>query len=170
MSVTTRRPLSFKGANVNSGFPNTGESAWTNGGMQTSCIFSGALAPAVTVAPGAATSGGSHVQLVVGPGRLHRIIPHSILTSGQAVTFYDASVQSASGVGGSGQKIIGLIPTRSRATLALASGQVDTVVAWQDQIEVQMPFLSGLCAACASGAPGFTVSWTPETNYPGTDA
>ena len=165
MSLTTTRPLRMAGANVNSGFPNTGEVAFTNGGMKTACIFSGALAPALTQCPtGAGHSGGSQVLLVSGAGRLNQIIPHGFLTSGQAVTFYDANVNVASGVGASGQLILGLIPTRSRGTLAVASGAVDTVVTWQDQITINMPYANGLCVAAASGAPGFTVAYTPETN------
>ncbi len=163
MSVTTRSPLRMVGGLINSGFADTGEVRTTDGGEQTACIWSGNLLTnaSLTGAPAGAVTSGGHTQLWSGPGRLHRIIPHDILTSGQPVTFYDAGAISVSGVSVSGQKFIGRIPARSRATLALASGALDTGVQWQDVIEVQMPFTSGLCVAAASGAPGFSVAFTP---------
>lgn len=166
MAVTSRNPIRMAGAILNSGFPNTGEVRMTNGGEQTACVWSGNLLTnaSLTGAPAGAVTSGGHIQLWSGAGRLHRIMPHAILTSGQPVTFYDAGTITVSGVSVSGQKFIGRIPARSRATLALASGEVDTTVAWNDVIEVQMPFTSGLCVAAASGAPGFTVSFTPEGN------
>ena len=168
MSLRTKSPLYFLGANPNSGFPQTGEVAMTDGGMRTATLWSGNLLTntSLTGMPAGAVTSGGHTQIWSGAGRLHRIMVHSLLTSGQQVTFYDAGGVSVSGVSVSGQRFIGRIPTRSRATLALASGEVDTSVAWNDVIEVQMPFTSGLCVAAASGAPGFTCSFTPETVPP----
>ncbi len=163
MSLTTRSPLRMLGGLNNSGFADTGEIRMTQGGEQTACIWSGNLLTnaSLTGAPAGAVTSGGHTQLWSGPGRLHKIIAHDILTSGQPVTFYDAGAITVSGISVSGQKFIGRIPARSRATLALASGALDTAVAWQDVITVDMPFTSGLCVAAASGAPGFSVSFTP---------
>lgn len=171
MSISTRKPLRMAGATINSGFPNTGEVPVTQGGMYTAQTFSGNLLAhnGSGFSPGYIGSSGGHIQLWSGAGRLHKIIPHSILTSGQPVTFYDAGTITVSGISVSGTRIIGRIPARSRATLALASGEVDTAVSWQDVISVDMPFTSGLCAAAASGAPGFSVSFTPETIRTGSD-
>ena len=165
MSNTTRRPMRMGGAILNSGAPNTGEVPIQNGGIQTACIWSGNILTnaSLTGAPAGAVTSGGHTQLWSGAGRLHRIIPHAMLTSGQPVTFYDAGTIAPSGVSVSGQKFIGRVPARSPATLALASGEVDRTVTWLDVIEVQMPFTSGLCVAASSGAPGFTVSFTPES-------
>lgn len=164
MAFTTKSPVRNMGACVNSGFPNTAEQRWTDGGEQTACIWSGALAPSLAGCPAGSVTSGGHTLLVTGPGRLHKIIPHGIITSGQPVTFYDAGQITVSGISVSGQRFIGIIPPRSRSTLALASGALDTVVSWQDVIKVDMPFTSGLCVAAASGAPGFSVSFTPETS------
>lgn len=164
MSVTTRNPLTMVGTVMNSGFPNTREIRYTDGGELTACVWSGGLAPSTAGCTSGAVSSGNNVLIYAGAGRLHKILPHSIMTSGLGATFYDAAAPSASGVSVSGQKFIAFIPPRSRGQLALGSGSVDTVVSWQDQIVVNMPFSSGLAVSCVSGAPGFTVSFTPETN------
>lgn len=166
MSNTTRSPLRMAGANLQSGFPGTGEVQMTDGGQRTATVWSGNILTnaALTGCPAGAVTSGGQIMIWSGGGRLHRILVHSLLTSGQPVTFYDSASITVSGVSVSGQRFIGRIPARSRATLALASGEVDIAVPWNDVIEVQMPFTSGLCAAAASGAPGFTVSFTPETN------
>ncbi len=164
MSVTTRSPLRFAGANLSSGFPNTGEVQMTNGGQGTACLWSGALAPSLAGCPTGAVTSGGHTLVVTGAGRLHRIMPHSMMVSGQPIFAYDAGAITVSGISVSGQRIIGFVPPRSRSLLSLASGQVDTTVEWKDVIEVHMPFTSGLCIAAASGAPGVTVSFTTETN------
>ncbi len=168
MSLTTRAPLRVTGANVNSGFPNTGEINVSDGGERTACVWSGSLLTnaSLTGCPTGAVTSGGHILLWTGAGRLNRVYAHDMLTSGLAVTFYDAAAISVSGVSVSGQRFLGKIPARSRGTLAVASGSVDTVVSWDDILNFQMPFSSGLCVAAASGAPGFTASFTPETNPP----
>lgn len=166
MSMTTRRPIRMAGAVLQSGAPDTGEVRMTNGGQQTACVWSGNLLTdaSLTGCPAGAVTSGGHIQLWSGAGRLHRIIPHAMLTSGQPVTFYDAGTITVSGVSVSGQRFIGRIPARAPATLALASGEADRVLSWNDVIDVQMPFTSGLCVSAASGAPGFTVSFTTESS------
>lgn len=162
MSVNTRNPLRTVGGNLYSGGPNTGELTYARAGAITACIWSGALAPSLTGCPAGAVTSGGHTQLWSGAGRLNTIIPHALLTSGQSVTFYDAGAITVSGVSVSGQRFIGLIPVTMRAPLVALSGNQTLSVAWQDQISVDMPFSSGLCVSAASGAPGFTVSFTPE--------
>ncbi len=131
-------------------------------GTKTACVWSGSILTnaALAGAPGAVQSGG-HILLFSGAGRLNTIIPHALLTSGQPVTFYDAGTISASGISVSGQIFLGIIPFAMRSPLVALSGNQGVTVPWQDQIQVDMPFFSGLCAAAASGAPGFTVSYTP---------
>lgn len=165
MANTTKRPMRMAGAVLTSGAPNTGEVRVTAGGQQTACVWSGNLLTnaSLTGCPAGAVTSGGHIQLWSGAGRLHYILPHDMLTSGQPVTFYDAGTIAPSGISVSGQKFIGRIPARAPATLTLASGQVDRVMSWTEVMEVQMPFTSGLCVAAASGAPGFTVSFTPES-------
>lgn len=164
MSVQTRNPLRVLGGVQVSGFADTGEVRINRGGTRNACVWSGNILTnaSLTGCPEGSVTSGGHIQLWSGQGRLNTIIAHAILTSGQPVTFYDAGTISVSGTSVSGQRFVGRIPPRSRATLALASGEVDTSVAWRDVIEVDMPFTSGLCVAAASGAPGFTCSFTPE--------
>ena len=164
MSLSTRSPLRMAGANLSSGTPDTGEVHMTRGGKQTAVIWSGALNPNLTGAPTGAVASGNNAQLWSGGGRLHTVMPHQFLNSGQPVFFYDAGAITVSGVSISGQKLIGIIPNSMRAPLAVISGQVQSTVAWQDQIVLDMPFTSGLCVSAASGAPGFTCSFTPELN------
>lgn len=164
MSVTTRSPLRMAGANLSSGHPATGEVPWTRGGQLTATLWSGGVSPNLTGAPTGAVTSGGHTLILTGAGRLNTILPHSFLTSGQPVFFYDAGAISVSGVSVSGQRIIGIVPNTMRAPLAALSGNIATVVNWEDKIDCDMPFTSGLCVAAASGAPGVTVSYTPEVN------
>lgn len=161
MSVTSRNPLRMAGASF-SGFPGTQEVAMTRGGQMTACVWSGALAPSLAGCPAGSVTSGGHTQLWSGAGRLNTIMPHAYLNSGQAVTFYDAGAISVSGISVSGQRFVGIVPQSMRAPLAVLSGNTQATVAWQDAIQIDMPFSSGLCVSAASGAPGFTVSFTPE--------
>ncbi len=163
MSQPLKSPCFVAGTPRASGDVNTGEVNITRGGGRTSCVWSGSLltTAALAGAPGAVQSGG-HILLYAGAGRLNTVIPHALLTSGQPVTFYDAGTITASGTSVSGQRFLGFIPSPMRSPLTALSGNISVAVNWQDQIYLDMPFSSGLCAAAASGAPGFTVSWTPE--------
>jgi len=163
MSVPIKEPTYLAGSPRASGDIQTGEIPFTRGGGRTSCVFSGSLLTntALTAAPGAVQSGGQ-ILLFSGAGRLNNVLVHQFLTSGQPVWFYDAGTITVSGISVSGQKIIHLIPNNFPAALAVASGNTQTVVNWNWTYQVDMPFQSGLCVAAASGAPGFTVSFTPE--------
>lgn len=157
MSVKSRSPLRMAGANTHSGNVNDGRLATTRGGGQRATIWSGGVAPNLSQAFGAVGSG-NQVLFWSGAGRLDTVIPHLQMTSGLEVFFYDAATLAGSGVGISGQGIIGLIPRTH--TAGHWSGHV--LDPWPARIEVGTPFYSGLCASCPSGAPGFTVTFTPE--------
>lgn len=164
MSVTSRSPLRMAGATVNSGFPATGEVAFTRGGMRNGTIWSGALAPNLTGCPTGAITSGGQTTVWSGAGRLHSIIPHVYVTSGQPVWAYDAATPTVSGVSVSGQRILGYVPLTTPAALAVLSGNTQLSLSWNQVIVLDMPFTSGLSFAAASGAPGFSFSFTPETN------
>ena len=165
MSLQTRKPLRMGGANFASGNPNTGELMFTRGGGQNACLWSGALAPSLAGCPAGAVTSGGNTMLFSGAGRLNSILPHALLTSGQPVFFYDSSIITVSGISVSGQKLIGFIPATYRAPLTPISGQYAVTIPWQDKIDCDMPFTSGLCVSAPSGAPGFTISFTPEVAY-----
>ncbi len=164
MSRPNHSPTFIAGTPRSSGDVQTGEIPITRGGGRTACLWSGALAPSLAGAPAGALTSGGHTLLYSGAGRLNTVIPHAYLNSGQPVFFYDAGTISVSGISVSGQRIIGIVPLSMRATLAVLSGNTQASISWQDKIEIDMPFSSGLCVAAASGAPGFTCSFTPESN------
>ena len=143
-------------ANLQSGFPNTGEFQWTQGGVQTASIPSGIIAGAgLTAAPGAVNNG-SDTMFFSGAGRLNKIIP-AVALSGTAVVFYDGTGPLSGGpIYASGHKYLGVLPANTFNGNVALQGPLP--------IEVGAPFFSGLCAGVRSGCAGFTVTWTPETN------
>lgn len=147
MSVTSRNPLRMAGAAVNSGNVNTGEVGFTTGGGQ---VYSAGLS-GITV----------DTLIFSGAGRLNNISVLTNLVSGRAVVFYDGAVATSGGPFAlSGHKVLATIPTGWRE-----SGYVNTLSQAGSVLPVQMPFQSGLIAANqASGAVGWSVSFTPETN------
>lgn len=161
MSITTRSPLRVAGANINSGFPNTGEQAQCRGGMTTATVYSGgALSPGSGFLPTGAAQTADHVLLCPGPGRLNNVLVHSaVLTlSGVKLDFYDAAAVSASGPATH-------VPARRViARFNEPGGQSGQLTSPNSIFAVDMPFTSGLCVAATSGTAGFTASWTPETN------
>ena len=164
MSLTNKRPLRVAGANLNSGWPATGEQAWTRGGMRNGFIGSGAIVMNLGGLPTGATGSGGHVMVWSGAGRLHTVIPHQFMTSGQPIWFYDSASHTVSGVSVSGQRLIGYVPLTMPAALAALSGNIALNLSWNQVITLDMPFTSGLCIGAASGAPGCSFSFTPETN------
>lgn len=151
MSVTSRSPMRMAGACVNSGNINTGELSMTTGGARTVSVsgaFSGNPDGSVGLASGQA-------------GRVNNIVLHqspgNIWTqSGIAVQLYDAALPvSGAPLVASGHKL-----------LAVLNGPVghSGQILQTGLFELGVPFTSGLFARAASGAPGFTVTWTPETN------
>jgi len=169
MSFLTRRPMIMTGAVSSSGFVGTNELSTTRGGQLTATIWSGGLAPGLLSCPAGAATSGNQVILVSGQGRLHTVIPHLQMQSGIQVWFYDAALPARSGAGPiaallaeSGARVLGIIPPTQRAgdVAGFQSGYGFTTP-WKDKIDFDTPFLSGLMVACASGAPGFSVSYTP---------
>lgn len=160
MSVPSKAPLRLLGAiPPNSGFPNTGESQWTQGGMVVATVFSGGLlSPGSGFLPSGAVKTADQLLLVAGAGRINLVQPLAAI-SGTQLTFYDSSVAARSGVAGaeSGYRVIGVVPGNTfNAPFGTLVGPYP--------LQMGMPFTSGLCVNCVSGTPGFSVSFTPETN------
>lgn len=157
MSLTSRNPLRMAGANVNSGNVNTGEVNMTRGGGQViskSGMYSGNPDGGIALLSGVA-------------GRLNSVTVHPTpgnpwAQSGIPIFFFDAGPVPTSG---------GPFPSSNHKAICILNGPTGhsgqpTVTAAQGAIAVDMPFQSGLWARAASGAPGFSVSITPETNPP----
>lgn len=142
MSVTSRKPLRMAGANVNSGSVNTGEQNMTDGGGQLVCL-SGMLS---------GNPDGGLVIISGTAGRLNSVSLHTYV-SGVAITFFDATATFTSGGPFllSGHKIIYSAPAN---TLGLQYAVIKPGV----------PFTSGLQVRAASGAPGFSIGWSPQTD------
>lgn len=176
MSVGTRNPLRMQGANV-SGQISTNELLFTRGGLQTACVYSGAIAMGVTACPTGALSSGGSVLITSGAGRLNTftaLYPAGValagnganaVISGQPIVLYDSAITARSGVltdqtiAESGRKILYAWAPPN----LVASGSV--VLTPRDVFGPQrldVPFFSGLCAMALSGAVGFVVSFTPE--------
>ena len=142
MSFGTRNPLRMGGALLSSGGVDTGEINWTRGGQAVACLWSGSLAPDLSACPTGAITSGGHTRIVTGAGRLNTVIPH--ISGAVSVFFYDAGTISLSGLGFSGQKMIGQIAASTQTPASL-----------------DVPFTSGLCVAAGSGTPGFSFTFTP---------
>jgi hypothetical protein len=167
MSLPTRNPLRLVGAVPNSGFPNTGEQATTRGGMQTCTVWSGGLlAPGSGFLPQGTVKTADQLLLVSGAGRLNTVFLHAtgaFTLSGVALAVYDGAAVEVSGatpalLAAGGKGLLAVMNAPGGASGTLITGQ--TPVSWD------MPFSSGLCVSCISGSPGFTLSYTRETNNP----
>jgi len=179
MSITTRNPTRVAGANVNSGFPNTNELLINRGGVRTASCYSGAIAAGVAAAGTGALSSGGSVLVFSGAGRLNTftaIWPAGVALagngeggciSGMPIVVYDSAITARSGVytdstiAESGRKIMFTwCPPKQ-----LASGVTnESFAARYLPIPLDIPFFSGLCVFALSGAPGFSLSYTPEHN------
>ena len=161
MSVRSKSPLRMAGAVVNSGGLDTGEVNWTNGGTQRFSAFSGGIRNLSSGGPPPATGApavtADHAVLFSGAGRLNKAQPH-VFVSGGAVVFYDSAVVARSGpfLAESGYGILGVIPANTIGMSPQLGGGIGP-------IDFGVPFNSGLCVAFASGAHGFTVTFTPES-------
>lgn len=164
MSVATRSPFRMVGGNVNSGNVNTGELLTVRGGVQRAVIWSGSIAAGTNgvIGQGIYQASGGHVIFQSGPGRLNTITPTVQVSGSASVFFYDAGAIAASGISVSGLPIIGVIPANPPPSFT--SGYQSVIPFGGQPLNVDMPFSSGLCAAINSGTPGFSITWTPETN------
>ena len=165
MSITSRDPLRVAGANVSSGNVNTGEQMTTQGGGQRFASFSGGIRNLSSGGPppvaGAPAVTADHAVIYSGAGRLNSIFSHqSVLAlSGVAITFYDSATVARSGPSTwqeSGYGIVGVLNSPQGA-----SGQFTGVA----PVNFGVPFNSGLSICYPSGTAGFTVTFTPESNY-----
>lgn len=161
MAVLTKNPLRMVGGCINSGNINTGEVQTVRGGGQKCGVWSGSLSVGTAVGFNVVNSSGGQVLLVSGQGRLNSILPHINMQSGQPVYFYDAVAIVQSGTTVSGQIILASIPATYQGSWN--SGYPQVLVNNGQPFNVDAPFFSGLCASILSGAPGFTVSYTPDT-------
>jgi hypothetical protein len=157
MSVTSRSPLRFAGAVLNSGNVNTGEQNLTLGGSVAASIYSGMVSGAASLlAAFGAVAAGADILFFSGAGRLKDVFTHQPNSGVAAPFFYDAASPTGSGPNAqSGSKVIGSFsaPTLSGSSPA---GQY---------YSFDFPFQSGLCCGpMKSGFPGFTVTYTPEAN------
>ena len=156
MSVTTRNPLRVAGAFTYSGGPNTNELAVTTGGAVCVSVYSGGLinfgSGSTNLRP--VVHSGGHAVYWSGPGRLNYVIPHQAI-SGVQGQVYDAATPAGSGVGTVISPILAIIPANSFGMI-IGGGPFP--------IESPLPFTSGLALNLASGAPGVTLSFTPEVN------
>lgn len=162
MSLNTRSPLRTVGGVNQSGQINDGFVGQNVGGQRAYSVYSGGLLTlgSGTVSgingPFSVTVGGNAV-IVSGPGRLNTAFLHQIANSGSSpIVFYDSNVAAVSGVASfaaSGFTVIGTIP----GWPVPASG---SVYQQMPLIERGGPFYNGLGVSAASGAPGFTATYT----------
>jgi len=145
----------------------------TWGGFMTATIYSGAVAPSLAGAYNA-VAGGADVLLFSGAGRLDSITLNPPTASGLllAVVLYDSAVPTSGGpFASSGHKTVGYLPPIVSLVSGYSPVSGNTGAAGLNDLlvgvprSVSLPFMSGLCVACKSGQPGFTVSWTPEANF-----
>ena len=156
MSVTTRNPLRVAGAFTYSGGPNTNELAVNDGGAVVVSVYSGGL---INFGSGSTNlrpviHSGGHAVYWSGPGRLNYVLAHQAI-SGVQGQVYDAATPAGSGLASVTSPILAIIPANSFAGL-VGAGPLP--------IKSPMPFSSGLALNLASGAPGVTLSFTPEVN------
>lgn len=164
MSLATRSPLRMIGGNVNSGNVNTGELMTVRGGVQRGCVWSGSIAAGTNgvIGQGIYQASGGHAIFQSGPGRLNTVTPTVQFSGSASVFFYDAGTITQSGISVSGFPIVGVIPANPPPSYT--SGYQSVIVFGGQPLNVDIPFSSGLCAAIPSGCPGFTVTWSVETN------
>lgn len=163
MSLSTRNPTRVLGGAPISGAVDDGFQGWRQGGVRCVTVFSGGLLTGGSGFPNMTAANG-HVLITQGAGRLNTVFPHQSI-SGVAVNFYDSATIARSGVGTipeSGYRLIGSIAPNSFYGPNTLGGPA--------LVLLDMPFTSGLCVSMPSGAPGFTVSYTPAIPTSGTTA
>ena len=176
MSKPVKNATFMAGSPRLSGDVGTGEVNLTRGGGRGATVNSGAIAMTAYHQAGTFSSGGS-ILLFSGAGRLNSFTalwPAGValagngelaVVSGQPIVAYDSAITARSGVytdatiTESGRAILYVWqPPRS-----MSSG----VYPWTNNNflpqQIDTPFHSGLCVMALSGAPGFRVTWTPET-------
>ncbi len=149
------------GSTRSSGDLKTGELAHIRGGGRIASLYSGAVAPTLTSAPGS-VAGGSDVLFFSGAGRLNAVIIQSSIApslSGVGLQFYDSAVPTSGGpFSSSGHKLL------FNALLAYGNSGQQGAFGPFGVINVDAPFQSGLCYNSKSGQPAFSVAYTPEVS------
>ena len=178
MSLRTRKPVRMAGGIVNSGNVDTGEVRWTRGGERVATALSGAIAG--MSGRGIPITSGGHGFIISGQGRVNTFTalrPINLLSgvtaaggstgvlSGQPIVIYDAVMTQRSGILADGTMVeSGARPIYHWHPPVLMSG--DTKFDLPNlfpPVSVDQPFYSGLAVMALSGAPGFTLSYTPES-------
>ena len=180
MSLRTRKPVRMAGGIVNSGNVDTGEVRWTRGGERVATALSGAIAG--MSGRGIPITSGGHGFIISGQGRVNTFAalrPYNLLSgvtaagaytsvlSGQPVVVYDAVMGQRSGIINDGtlvesgaRPIFAWFPPVSYSGLSVERGNVES---YFQPVNVDQPFFSGLAVVALSGAPGFTLTYTPES-------
>lgn len=158
MAQITVKPCSINYAPLSSGDVRTGEIQHVRGGGRGGFIGSGAIAMGLTFVQSGAVVSGNNMLVMAGAGRLNSV---SLITpvptlSGVGITFYDSSTCAVSGTAVTGVKIL--------AAFNAAGGQSGQFTTAGSVVNVDLPFQSGLGISAASGAPGFSFSYTPEVS------
>lgn len=159
MAIPTRNPMRLVGGNAVSGGVDDGSIMERIGGVRNVGVYSGGLTPVgfgLVSAPGT-----GHIQLFSGAGRLNTVLPHQSI-SGIQVTLYDAVTPALSGVAlyaASGYPVVGIVNANSFYAPNTLGGPL--------LLRFDTQFNNGLCASVASGAPGFTATFTPQITASG---
>lgn len=184
MGLRSRRPMRMAGAVLNSGYSDTGEVRMTRGGELVAAALSGGIANMSGM--GIPITSGGHAFIVSGQGRIHTFTAlratnllsgvtaanaGTSVLSGQPIVVYDAVMTQRSGViagvplGESGARpIYHWFPPTSQSGVNVERGNVE---AYFQPTMLDQPYYSGLCVMALSGAPGFTITYTPEANRSG---
>lgn len=154
MSVPRTKPTFIAGTPRSSGDVQTGEIPITRGGGRTASFPSGLVT--------------ADTMIYSGGGRLASVlITNQGATSGSQLIFYDAAVSTSGGpYTTSGHKVVGVTPNGFQG---LPASGFNPLVLAGSVLVFDMPFQSGLAVGglggvVRSGSPGFTVSYTPESN------
>ena len=182
MALTTRNPLRFAGAVVNSGHVDDGYVGFTKGGQRTACVYSGAIAMGTAASPTGALSSGGSILIASGQGRVNTFTAlwpaavalagngENAVISGQPIVLYDSAITARSGVftdatiSESGRKILySWYPPKLVASGALVLSPRGAF----DVNHLDIPYFSGLCVMALSGATGFNIGFTPDRTVSG---
>mgnify|MGYP001610396337 CR=1 FL=1 len=179
MSFATRSPVRMAGGVISSGHVDTGETRWTRGGERVATALSGSIA--LMSGRGIPITSGGHAFIVSGQGRVNTFLalrPINLLSgvtaagaglsvlSGQPIILYDAVMGQRSGiiadtvlVESGARPIYHWFPPLAASGIGTENAVVNTHFT---PVEIDQPYFSGLCVMALSGAPGFTITYTPE--------
>lgn len=179
MGYRTRNPHRMAGAVISSGYLDTGEVTMTRGGQRVATALSGSIAG--MSGRGIPITSGGHGFVFSGQGRLNTFMalrPTNLLSgvtaaaaftsilSGQPIIVYDAVMTQRSGIINDGTLVeSGARPIYHWFPPVSYSGQTverANIESYFQPIALDQPYYSGLAVCALSGAPGFTLTYTPE--------